>query len=153
MQFPKEAIKPLLVVFLFVLALVLSGCGGHSAPAVQFTQPGPPAYLTVAVNPSSVLPGQSATITWSSQNAASCTASGAWTGAQPTSGSANVTLQASSAQAYTLVCTGAGQSATQTVTLAVSPAEGACAVNSAVKAHTHLGKRSTLRRRAAGSPS
>lgn len=153
MHFPREAVKPLVVVFLFVWALVLSGCGGHSIPPLQITQPGPPASLTIAVSPSSVLPGQSATITWSSKNATSCTASGAWSGAQPTSGSANVTLQASSAQAYNLACTGTGQSATRTVTLAVSPTEGACPVSNAVRARAHLGKRSAPRRKAAGSPS
>ncbi len=133
MQFPKEAMKPLVVVFLFVWALVLSGCGGHSVPTLQITQPGPPAFLTIAVSPSSVLPGQSATITWSSQNATSCTASGAWSGTEPMSGSVNVQLQSPSEQSYTLVCTGTGMSASRTITLGLSPVEGACTPTSAAR--------------------
>jgi hypothetical protein len=66
-----------------------------------------------------VSPGGSATLTWSSQNATSCTASGAWSGPQATSG--NTTTSALNASAtYTLSCTGVSGSTQQSVTITVS---------------------------------
>jgi len=86
------------------------------------------------------MPGQSATITWSSSNATSCTASGAWSGPLATSGSSSVLLQGSTAQSYSLNCSGAGLPGTNTATLAVSQAEGACTTGAAA-VRAHSGKR------------
>jgi hypothetical protein len=58
-------------------------------------------------------------LSWSSSNASSCTASAGWSGNEPTSGSAS-TGALSSTTSYTLTCSGAGGSASQTVTVNVS---------------------------------
>jgi Subtilase family len=72
---------------------------------------------------SSVVVGSSTTITWSSVNATSCTASGAWSGAMATSGTQTVTPAAAGAATYTLTCSNAaGTSAGATVTLNVTAA-------------------------------
>lgn len=122
--------------FLFLVsALVLSACSsGTTAP---ITQPSPQAIARVAINPSAVMPGQSATVTWSSSNATSCSASGAWSGSLATKGSATVILQGGKAQTYTVTCSGAGLPGENSATLSISPAEGGCtAASASVRAHS-----------------
>jgi Pro-kumamolisin, activation domain/Bacterial Ig-like domain (group 1) len=76
--------------------------------------------VTISVSPSTVAAGGSATLTWSSSNAASCTASGAWSGSQPTSGSQGVTAGTSASYTYTLNCTGAGGTTSALAVLSVN---------------------------------
>jgi hypothetical protein len=82
--------------------------------------PAPPApAVTLSASASSVTSGNTVTLTWSSQNATGCTASGAWSGTQATSGSvASAALVASST--FTLTCTGAGGSTAQSVTVGIT---------------------------------
>jgi len=81
--------------------------------------------VTLAANPTSVTVGQSSALTWTSTNATSCTASGAWSGGESLSGNLAVTPTAAGVQTYTLQCTGTGgnatASATVTATAAVTP--------------------------------
>jgi hypothetical protein len=107
--------------------------------------------VSVSISPSAVMPGQSATLTWSSSNATSCTVSGAWSSQLAASGSASVMLQGTGTQTYTLLCSGAGVPGLNSATLALSTAEGACTTSNAVRAHS--GKRAPLRRRVSGSHS
>jgi hypothetical protein len=153
MQVPTEMKKSRACVFVFLLpvVLVLSGCGGGSIPPITPLHPAPAASINISVSPSAVLPGQSATLTWSSQNALACTGSGSWSGVQANSGSATVVLQAPQTQTYTLSCTSAGEWAQRTVTLAMSPADGACTVNGAAVPRAQ--KRAARRMRVTGSPS
>ncbi len=82
-----------------------------SAPTVTFTS-----------SAASVTAGQSVTLTWSTTNATACTASGstAWSGTEPTSGSASVVISATAA--LVLTCSGPGGSAAQTVNITATPA-------------------------------
>jgi uncharacterized repeat protein (TIGR01451 family) len=59
-----------------------------------------------------------ATLTWTSSNANSCSASGDWSGAKAVSGSES-TGNLTSAKTYTITCTGAGGSAVDSVTVNV----------------------------------
>src|SRR5262249_8320524 len=70
-------------------------------------------------NPTSISSGGSSMLSWSSTNATSCSASGGWSGSEPTSGSAS-TGTLTGTQTYTLSCTGPGGSASQSVTVTVS---------------------------------
>ncbi len=76
-----------------------------------------PPTVSFSSSATTVNAGGTVTLTWSSQNATSCTASGgsAWTGSQPTSGSLAVAVAAT--ETLTLSCTGAGGSASQSVTV------------------------------------
>jgi len=130
-------------------ALVLSGCGGGTS--VPTPQPAPKPTVKISVSPSAVMPGQSATLTWTSTNATSCTASGAWSAPVSMSGSVSVMLQGTAAQTYTLSCSGAGLPWQNSATLAVSTAEGACTTSNAVRAHSS--KRTAHRRKVSGSHS
>jgi len=84
--------------------------------------PAPPApTVTLTASASSVTSGQSATLTWSSTNATSCTASGGWNGTLATSGSQSTGALTESGS-FTLTCTGGGGTGTATVSVAVGAA-------------------------------
>jgi hypothetical protein len=98
-------------------AIVTAGYGlysihvASSAPTITFTS----SVATVAAN-------GSVTLTWTTENATACTASGstAWSGTEATSGSATVAIPAT--VALTLTCTGTGGSASKSVNITATPA-------------------------------
>ncbi len=63
--------------------------------------------------------GHSTTLEWSASNAQSCTASGGWSGNQPIKGTLS-TEPLTSNTSYTLTCTGAGGSASQSAAVVVT---------------------------------
>jgi endoglucanase len=87
---------------------------------LTITAPTPTPTVTLAVNPTSINSGASSTLTWSSTNATSCTASGGWSGAESTSGAQSVSPTATAT--YTLNCTGTGGSANASATVTVNAA-------------------------------
>jgi hypothetical protein len=107
---------------------VTAAYGGDSAnsastsSAVSVTINAAAPTVTLSVAPTSIVLGKTATLTWSSTNASSCTAGGAWSGTQATSGTATVTPSAAGSLSYTLACTGAGGSANGTAALTVTAA-------------------------------
>jgi hypothetical protein len=82
------------------------------------TKPASP-DVTLSATPLSPANGATTTLTWSAQNATTCTASGAWSGVRATSGTEQ-TAAINTATIYTLACTGDG--GTTTKTLSVTPA-------------------------------
>jgi len=86
--------------------------------SVTFTAISPIATITASPNPVSY--NSPSTITWSSANATACTASGSWSGAKAVSGSQS-TGNLTTAQTYTINCTGPGGSDTKSVTVNVTP--------------------------------
>jgi uncharacterized protein (TIGR03118 family) len=87
--------------------------------------------ITIQVAPTTITVGQSATLTWSSSNASTCTASGGWSGTQNGSGTQSVTPTAAGPVMYTLMCVaptgsaysgGGGGSASQSATVTVNAA-------------------------------
>lgn len=100
------------------LTVLLAACGGsYGGGGGSGT---PPATVTITLAPSTITLGQSSTLTWDT-NGSTCTASGAWTGAQAASGTQVITPTAAGTETYTLTCTGGaygaspGRSATLTV--------------------------------------
>lgn len=96
--------------------------GGAATASVTVAVTAPPApvpTLSFSVAPTSVTSGGSATLTWSSTNAASCTASGGWSGTKATSGSQS-TGALSANQSYGLSCVGAGGSVNRSVSVSVT---------------------------------
>jgi len=78
--------------------------------------------VTMSSSSLSVFVGQPITLTWSSSNANNCTAGGAWSGTQQTSGNQNVTPAIAGALTYTLTCSGQSGSTYASVTVgAVTP--------------------------------
>ncbi len=86
-----------------------------------------PAAPTVgfSASPLSVSSGATSTLNWTSQNATACTASGAWSGSRPTSGT-EASPPVTSSASFTLTCTGPGGStaATASVTVGAPPIGG-----------------------------
>lgn len=101
--------------------LTCTGAGGsaNQSVIVTVTQPTPPT-VSLTATPTTVPSGGSSTLNWSSTNATSCTASGGWTGAKALGGSETLTNRTQTAS-YTLSCSGAGGTASQTVTVSVTP--------------------------------
>ena len=91
------------------LTLALTSCGGGGYGGGG-TMPPPPPTVSISVAPTSIVLGQSATLTWSSNTGTTCTASGAWSGAQMATGSTAVTPNATGSVVYTLTCGGGAYS-------------------------------------------
>ena len=90
-----------LIVCLFTITAC--GGGGGSAPT-----PDPIQTISVSLSASNteVEVGTAITLTWSSSNAQSCTASGNWSGTKTTSGNQEVTINNSGSNLYNLSCSG-----------------------------------------------
>jgi hypothetical protein len=80
--------------------VTVSNLGTPSPPTVDIKAGGSNGPITVVFN-------QKATLSWTSTNTTSCTASGAWSGSKSTSGSQS-TPRLTSNKTYTLTCTGLG---------------------------------------------
>ncbi len=108
-------------------SLSCTGAGGASNRAATLTvrTPVPPA-VNISVSPSPIQANQTSTLTWSSTNANSCTASGDWSGTQATSGSQNFTPSANQNFSYSLTCAGYGGSTTNAAVLTVAPPTAGC---------------------------
>ena len=100
--------------------LACTGSGGTISQSVTVTaNPPPMPALLLTANPLSLAPGGMSTLAWSSTNAASCTASGGWTGVRETSGSESTApLQATTT--FTLECAGDGGTVSRSVTITVA---------------------------------
>jgi hypothetical protein len=103
--------------------ITCNGAGGSANDSTTVTvipAPVPAPNASISTSPATIDAGQSSTLTWSSTDATSCTASGAWSGAKATSGSQVVSPAATAS--YTITCNGAGGSANNSATVTVNPA-------------------------------
>jgi K319-like protein len=123
-----------------LLALAACGGGGRGNAGSQSNAPPPPSPPTVALSSSTALAvaGSSVTLTWSSTNAPSCTASGGWSGTKAPAGSESVG-PLNSNSTYTLSCNGAAGTVSQSVTVSVNqPPVVAISANTAVTEYTKV---------------
>lgn len=96
-------IKNLLISF---LAVFISSCGGGGGSG------GPPLpSVSLSSNFSEVEVGSPVIITWSSTNASTCLASGAWTGSKNISGSEEITITNVGNNNFSLSCSGQSSTA------------------------------------------
>ena len=74
---------------LILSSIILTSCGGGggggSDPVPAIPTPAP--TVSISVDPSEAYINDDVTVTWSSTNASSCSASGSWDGSKGTSGS------------------------------------------------------------------
>jgi uncharacterized repeat protein (TIGR03803 family) len=96
--------------------LICAGIGAAASQAVSVNGI-PPPTVSLSASPGSVYVGQPSKLAWSSSNAQTCTASGAWSGGQPLSGSTTVTINQSGSTTFTLACTGPGGTTTQSASV------------------------------------
>ncbi|MBT8440374.1 MAG: hypothetical protein KJO91_11650, partial [Gammaproteobacteria bacterium] len=105
---------------------------GHNPSWIGSERPGlyttnePPAptapTVSLTATPGTIDTGANSILSWTSTNADSCTASGAWSGAKLTTGSESVSPTSTSI--YTLTCSGAGGSAEDSATIQVNLGSG-----------------------------
>ena len=90
------------------------------------TSPGatPGATAQLTASPEIVTQGGSITLQWSSTDATACTASGAWSGGQATSGSKAVVASTSGVVTFGLSCAGSGGTGTTSASVDVQPGSG-----------------------------
>ena len=99
-------------------ALLLAGCGGGGDSGSATASA--PAAPTLTLAATAIALGSSTTLTWSSVNATSCTASGSWSGTLATSGTKTLKPSAIGTLTYTLACANsAGESKASSATLTV----------------------------------
>lgn len=99
-----------------VFTLSCSGTGGGTVQSVEVRIPGNDVNVQLSASAEYVLLGGSSTLNWSASNADSCTASGAWSGSRPTSGSETVGPLNADAT-YQLSCSGSSGSAVSMITV------------------------------------
>lgn len=102
--------------------LTCGAASGNAAVTVSTPPPTPSASLSFA--PANISTGQTSVLSWSSANATGCTAGGAWSGVKATAGTVTVASPTAGNFTYTLICSGAGGSATASSALSVTPAPG-----------------------------
>jgi trimeric autotransporter adhesin len=104
--------------------LTCDGPGGSASRSVTVSVAAP-ALPTVSLNanPTTVNMNGSSTLSWSTSNATSCMAGGAWSGAKPVNGSQNVG-PLTQTSTFNLSCTGPGGTTSRPVTVTVLAANG-----------------------------
>ena len=102
----------LFLIFLFVVA----SCGGGGGGGGSVEPTVPSATITLSISDNQIYIGESVTLTWSTTNATSCSASGSWSGSKPLSGSESITPDTDGSKSFTLTCSNsAGTSTSRTV--------------------------------------
>jgi uncharacterized protein (TIGR03118 family) len=107
-----------------LFAALLQSCGGGygSGSGSMST----PTSITISVNPTTVIAGRPVTLMWSATGGTACTASGAWNGTQPVSGTMILTPTAAGTETFTLTCSGGiYSSSTASAMLTVTAASAA----------------------------
>jgi hypothetical protein len=103
-----------------LVATLLAACGGGGGGGGDSTPTAAAPTLTLSADRTSIAPGSSMTLSWSSSNATSCTASNGWSGSKATSGQETLTPAASAT--FVLTCSGAGgERSAQVAITAVAP--------------------------------
>jgi uncharacterized protein (TIGR03118 family) len=117
-------------------------CSWNTQGSLPVVLPPVAPNLAITVSPSTIILGQSATLSWSSNSVTACVASGAWSGPQPSQGTSTVTPTTTGTFAYVLGCsTGVGSLADSTV-LTVKPA----AAGASARAVAHVPRGAGLSR-------
>ena len=108
--------------FLLPAFMFLAACGGGGGAGTMASNNTPPT-ISLSAQPGTIIAGQAVTLMWMS-NAASCTASGAWSGSQSPAGTATVNPTTAGTSSFTLTCTAPASTVTSnmTATVTVDPA-------------------------------
>ena len=145
---------------IYVLSCATSGGATEASTTLTVGSAGPASAPSVSISlaPQSITLGGSSTLTWSSTNATACSAGGAWSGSQSTSGSEAVTPTAVGSDTYSLTCTGSGGSAEGSAVLTAKAVSVTISGNSGGGGALSVGDLALLlglllvRRRALGRP-
>jgi len=98
---------------LLVTVFLITSCGGGGGGGSTPTIPTPTsATANLTLNNTKGYVGGTVTVTWSSTNASSCTASNAWSGTKATSGSESFSLNSAGSFTFAITCMGTGGNGT-----------------------------------------
>ncbi len=106
---------------LIAISFIISSCGGGGggggggSDSMPATPPAP--MLNLSTSSANVNENTAFTLSWTSSNASSCTASGDWSGTKSASGNENITESTVGTKTYTLTCSGTGGSVSKSVTV------------------------------------
>ena len=101
--------------------LVCTGPGGTSHASVDVTVAYPEPTVTLSATPGTVTTGTAAKLSWSTQDASDCAASGGWNGKKALAGD-EMTTPIATQSTFSLSCSGRGGSANATVMVKVQDA-------------------------------
>ncbi|MDA8541957.1 Ig-like domain-containing protein [Gammaproteobacteria bacterium] len=102
--------------YTFISLFIIASCGGGGGGGGSPSTPSTPApAVNLSAEPTSVLLESTSTLTWTSTNATSCSAS--WTSQTGTSGSEAVTITTAGNNSFSISCTGDGGSRSASVTV------------------------------------
>jgi hypothetical protein len=104
----------LVVPFILISCGGGGGGGGESDPSYPVA---PPSTVSLSSSASDVLINETVTLTWSSTNATSCSASGSWTGDLATNGNQSVQIIGFGSNTFNINCSGATASTSVTSTI------------------------------------
>jgi hypothetical protein len=108
----NKKLLPITFSILFIVSCGGGGGGGGSTPTTPTT---PAPTVNLSAEPTSAVLESTSTLTWSSSNATSCSAS--WTSQTGTSGSEAETITTAGNNSFSISCTGAGGSRSASVTV------------------------------------
>ncbi len=107
----------------YTAKVVVNRAGLSTTATTRITVQAPGPSVTLQASPSSIRPGGTSTLSWSSSNANSCTATGPWPGGE---GAKNISGQApvspSQSTTYYLSCSGPGGTAATSTTVMIQGA-------------------------------
>ena len=98
-----------------------NAAGTNRSNVISVTTPYCPPTINFSANPTSIFQGQSTTLSWTTTYATSCAASGGWSGSKALNGSEVVIPLPPPQVTYTLTCSGPGGSASDSVTINITP--------------------------------
>ena len=102
----------------------ITAISGEVSGSTSLAVTPPPPQVTIATSTASISLGQTVTVTWSSNNATSCTASDSWTGTLAASGSQEVTPTTPGPLTYSITCSGTGGNSSASADLTVNQVPG-----------------------------
>jgi len=111
---------------LYLIFVVLAGCGGGGGGGSAPIPPALPVSITLTASNSAVYQGGSISLNWTSTNASTCSASGAWAGEIPTAGSQTVSVTTLGRNKFVISCLNAAktESASTTQDVYSAPKQG-----------------------------
>ena len=115
--------KQVLVSTLSLIIFTSCGGGGGGSSDPDPVIPTPTPSVSISIDVSEAFINDDVTVTWSSTNASSCSASGSWNGTKGTSGSEVKYFVTTGSKTFTVECSGSGgsNSASASVTIAYKP--------------------------------
>ncbi len=111
-MFPRNLLG---LCFVLISIISLTSCGGGGGGGGGVSAAPPSISVSISSSDNSISVGDEITITWSSSNASSCTASGAWSGSKAISGNETFIINSSGSKTFSLSCSGTSTSGSSSV--------------------------------------